>query len=303
MKQNKTLMIMKKLKFKSLLFALSVLTGMFLAQIAEAKNPENNDKGVLWKIEGNGIQTSYVLGTFHLISKADFNLSEQAISLLKESDKLVLELDMDDPSLQASTMRHAGMKGEATLQSLLSEDEYAAINEKVKEFVGADLSAFSKMKPFVITSMLLPMMFGDEVASYEMALIQIASQQEKEILGLETVEYQMGIFDKIPYEQQAEELFELVSDSEEVLVSFNEMVQHYQKGDINELQKVVKNYYEEDTYVAHLLDNRNENWVDKIGEFSSDQNIFYAVGAGHLGGEKGLINLLRANGYTVTPVE
>jgi len=292
---------MKK-HFRRLMAMVAVFALGTLFINASAANTPPGKEGVLWKIEGNGIKTSYIFGTFHLISKADFDLSDKTVALLKQSENLVLELDMDEPSLQQRMMQYAQMQGEATLQNLLTEEEYNQVNSQVKETIGADLAMFNKMKPFVVTSMLLPSFFGEDVASYEGTLVQLASQNNMEVLGLETVQYQMGIFDKIPYEQQADELVEMVNDREYVVETFSEMVGYYKSGKIDDLQNLVEGYYEDREYVSILLDDRNKNWVEKIGEMSKESSTFYAVGAGHLGGKNGVITLLKKAGYKVTPV-
>lgn len=294
---------MKKLTVRLLVFAGSFMLGMLIANVTKASSLENGDMGVLWKIEGKGIKTSYLFGTVHLIGKSDFDLSDKAKELLKSCDKLALELDMDDPAMQLTMMQHAGMKDGQSLKSLLSKEEYELVDKKVTELVGTGLAVFDNMKPFVVATMLYPSLFEEEIASYELTLIQLASEQQKEIIGLETVEEQLSIFDRIPYEVQAEELVDVVTDRDRMAKLFDEMVECYKRGDVNALQQSVEGYYEDAEYSSWLLDDRNKNWVPKVKEFSTDHSIFYAVGAGHLGGDNGVIHLLREAGYKVTKVE
>jgi hypothetical protein len=294
---------MKKLLVKMLVFAGAFAFGMFLANVVHASSGPKEDKGTLWKIEGNGIQTSYLFGTIHVVGKSDFVLSEKAEELLMESDNLVLELDMDDPTFQMQMMQHAGMKGEYGLSTLLSKEEYQLVEAQVQKVIGAGLAPFESMKPFVVTSMLYPLIIGEEVASYELSLIQLAAEQQKEVLGLETLEYQFSIFDKIPYEQQADELVETVAETKKMSEMFSKLVDLYKSGDLLALKNEVYSYYENPQYGKWLLDDRNENWVSRIAELSKEQSNFYAVGAGHLGGEMGVINLLRRAGYKVTAVK
>lgn len=275
-----------------------LLVGTFIL-LASQKGP---DKGTLWKIEGNGIKTAYLLGTFHLIPKVDFDLSDRAIELLKASDNLVLELDMDEPNLQMQMMQYAPMTGGNSLKNLLSEDEYNRIDKVISAKVGAGLVAFEKMKPIVVTSILYQTLFDEEIASYELSLVEIAKENDMEIQGLETVEFQMSLFDKIPYDQQIEEMVALVDQKEMMTDLFGQMVTAYKNGDIGKLEQIVTGYYDRPIFKKLLLDSRNENWVERIQELSVDNTNFYAVGAGHLGGEKGLITLLRKAGYKVTPV-
>lgn len=294
---------MKKLIVRLLVYAGSFALGMLLANVVHASNGPKEDKGTLWKIEGKGIETSYLLGTIHVVGKSDFDLSDKAKELLRASKNLVLELDMDDPTFQMQMMQHAGMEGDYSLRTLLTEEEYQLVDAHVQKVIGAGLAPFEKMKPFVLTSMLYPLIVGEEIASYELSLMQLAAEQQKEVLGLETLEYQLAIFDKIPYEQQADELVEAVAETEKMSQMFTKMVSMYKSGDLLALKNEVYQYYENPQYGQWLLDDRNKNWVPRITELSKDQSNFYAVGAGHLGGENGVISLLRKAGYKVTPVK
>jgi len=81
------------------------------------------------------------------------------------------------------------------------------------------------------------------------------------------------------------------------------MITQYKNENIEGLYESVNESLKEDPeFKKAILDNRNNNWISKIGELSKDQKVFYGVGAGHLGGDQGVISLLRIAGYTVTPI-
>lgn len=145
-----------------------------------------------------------------------------------------------------------------------------------------------------------------EIVSYEMELMKMAQEQEKPIDGLETAEFQMSLFDSIPYDVQAQMLMATIKsgDSGEEDNQLEQMVEMYKNQDIQGMQRMVKgdkggiSEYEE-----LLLLRRNRNWIPVMEEMMAKNATFFAVGAGHLGGEEGVIALLRKAGYTVSPVQ
>jgi len=261
------------------------------------------DNSLLYKIEGNGIQPSYLYGTIHILPQKDFNLKDKVKTAFELSELVVLELDMDDPGMQVEMMQNAMMEGDATLDQLLDKEHYAKLDAALKESLGMGVAPFNKMKPFMVSSMLLMKYVGEQPASFEGTFVQMATATEKEILGLETVTEQLDIFDKIPYQDQADDIVEMLDDPEGMEDMYADMVEVYKKEDINEMYEMMDAYFQGDeTAVDNMLHNRNKNWIPKIGEFAKKQSTFFGVGAGHLGGELGVVALLRKAGYTVTPI-
>lgn len=143
----------------------------------------------------------------------------------------------------------------------------------------------------------------EEIASYELEFVKLAQEQKKEVLGLETVEEQMTVFDNISYKSQAEDLVEMILEREKMISIFKEMTQSYKNQDINGLYEMIADQYEDAEEIDFLLTNRNKNWQERIPKMAANQNVFFAVGAGHLGGEFGILNLLQEMGFTLTPIK
>ena len=133
--------------------------------------------------------------------------------------------------------------------------------------------------------------------------MQMAQQMEKEMAGLETVEYQISIFDSIPLDEQAQMLVESMRAESEGSDQFKEMVQMYLNEDIEAMQDMFKGEEEGIAeYEDVLLVNRNRNWIPIMRGMMKEKPTFFAVGAGHLGGKNGVIRLLQNEGYTLTPL-
>lgn len=157
------------------------------------------------------------------------------------------------------------------------------------------------MKPEFLVALLFPkMMTCENTGSMEEAVMQLAKDQDKEIRGLETMAFQASLFDSIPYEKQAKELLDMVDSFEQYRSEFNLMMQAYLGQQLVVLEKQMADpKYGIAEFRNEILDKRNYNWVSQLKTIMHLNSVFIAVGAGHLVGKTGLIELLRAAGYTV----
>jgi uncharacterized protein YbaP (TraB family) len=264
-----------------------------------------NEKALLWKISGNGLaKPSYLYGTIHIT--CDATLDERTKKAMADTEQLYLELDMDDPSMQAKMMSGMMMKDGKTLKSLVSEDDFKQIDDLLKEKIGFSAVMVNNMKPFIISTMILPSLLDCTMQSVEAELMKLSTEQNEPVLGLETVEDQLAAFDAIPYQVQADELVKSVrgkfaSDKQEL----DKMYQVYASRDIDAMQEMTlasDNKITSD-YSGTLLDGRNANWIPKIASAAKEKPTFFGVGAAHLGGKNGVIALLRKAGFNVEAVK
>ncbi|MEP0265998.1 TraB/GumN family protein [Dokdonia sp.] len=261
------------------------------------------ESSLLWKIEGDDIKTSYVFGTFHLIPQADFVFKDKVEKAIKDTEITVLELDMDDPQMMGGMQGLMQLDGDEKLSSYMDEKEYEILDTYLKEHMGVGMTAFNTFKPFAVSSMISIAMMGKQTVSYEAEIIKRTKEGQKEVIGLETPEFQIGVFDAQPYDAQMDQVIEYVSDEKKVTGMFDNMIEKYKKEDILGLYNAMNETFEMDPALQKaLLDDRNNDWIGKIGTISKDKKAFYGVGAGHLAGDQGVINLLRKAGYTVTPI-
>ena len=269
----------------------------------EAAVAEKEGQGLLWEISGNGLEnSSFLYGTIHIISKDDFVMTDMTREKIAGSEQMVMELDLDDPKTMMGMLTKISMKDGQTLKGLLSPEDYSLLSDFFRDTVGQSLMLVEKMKPFMALSMVYPKMLGEQTASYEMEFMKLAKKSSLEILGLESIDDQMGIFDAIPYEDQAEMLMEFVKSYGTEKGKIQEMVQLYVDQDLKGLYDFSTQSSEMEGYQDVMLDNRNENWIPKMENMMSEKVSFFAVGAAHLWGPKGVINLLKEQGYTVKAV-
>ncbi|MCF8245449.1 MAG: TraB/GumN family protein [Saprospiraceae bacterium] len=301
--------------FSSLLFAFLLGFGHLLAQpateaAAVSHAPTAAENALLWRISGKDlVTTSYLYGTIHMIGKEDFFLTDSTRSAIDRAKLVTFEINMEDMmnlSAQIGLMMKSFMSGGQTLSDLLSKEDYALVKAHFDK-QGLPIFLFERMKPMFLTVLadadLSGGLGGDgDMVSYEMKIMDIAQQQKKKMGGLETAEYQMSMFDSIPYQEQAEMLVESIKSTGTENGQFDDMVKLYKAQDIVGMVSMMG---EDESIGGHqdlLLNQRNRNWIPIMGEMMLAQPSFFAVGAGHLGGESGVVSLLRNAGYTVEAV-
>ena len=279
----------------------SLLT-ILTAFVTKAQTPL--EKTLLWQITGPGIsKPSYLYGTIHLICPDDIVVSTELRSRFYSTKQLYLELDMDDPTLLTKTMSLMMMKNDTTLKQLLPQQQYDSVAAAFKKVSGFSIEMMQTMKPQLLESVIYPSLLGCTGAeAWEQKFMQLAKANNMEIKGLEKAEDQLKIFDAIPYKVQAEEFAQTLLNIDSIKHGFNEMVELYKQKDLDALCTMLNNDDQLSEYDDLLLTNRNEKWIPVIIEQVKTEPAFFAVGAAHLGGENGVINLLRKNGYTVEPV-
>jgi len=295
----------------SFFLVLQISFGQKAAILEKSFAPTVNENSLLWQIEGKDLSTpSYLYGTIHMIGKEDFYLSDAAKEMIAEAKLVTFEINMEDMNniwSQLGLLMNVFMKDGKTLKDLLSDEDYKIVAEHFKK-IGMPLFALEKIKPMFLSvfasgDMDMNSMASGEMVSYEMEILKIAQEGDKEIGGLETAEYQMSMFDSIPYQAQAEMLVESIKSSDSGSDQFDEMVKLYKNQDLQGMSKMLSSDEEGiGEYEDILLAGRNRNWIPIMGNMMEDQTTFFAVGAGHLGGEIGVVALLRKEGYTVTAI-
>ena len=283
-------------------FLLSLLTAGLLATAATAQ-----DNALLYEVTGNGLaQPSYLYGTFHLVCPNDLILSDALKKATADAQQLYLEIDMDDPNLQSSMMQGMMLTGGKTMKDLMSADDYTVVDSYLQKKAGMGLAQVGGLKPIALYSFMMMGVLGCQPVSYDLTLMQMATKDKKEILGLERLEDQLALFDKIPLEKQVSMLAEMARKPDEVQKELANLLMAYKAQDLAGMIKQMKESKYDgglDDFEADLLDKRNQNWIPVIEKAAKDKPTLFAFGAGHLGGDKGVIKLLRDRGYLVKGVK
>ena len=308
---------MRKIKcLSSFFFNFLILIGISVETSAQTTpSVSAKENALLWEITGHGLKKpSYLYGTIHMIPKADFFLTDATKQAIASSDKVVFEIDMKEmsnPMMLFSIMSKAMMPRGQRLRDLISAEDYALVKIRF-DSLGLPLPMLETVKPMFLSAMVdggdNPMDTTSKSANtaYEVEIMRIAEKQKKEMGGLETLAFQMSIFDSIPYKTQAEMLVKAIKSVNKGDSEFRTMIDMYKNQDIESMAQSIKsdeNGGELSHFENILLTKRNISWIPLIAKMSALKPTLYAVGAGHLGGEKGVINLLRKEGFTVRPLK
>jgi uncharacterized protein len=263
---------------------------------------------VLWKVTGNGLaKPSYVLGTMHMLCASDATLSTGLKNVLDSINDIYFELDMDDMAMLMGAFTQMNMKGDTSLKTLLNPQEYL----KVKNH----FSKAKSMLPFAMLERMQPLLASSTLAEEQMQCDGGASGVELQIMeynkankklpisGLETMQDQLAAFGKISYAEQAKMLLKAIDSAASTQQATAQLVAAYKSQNLDTIENLmVKSEPELEKYMDDLLVNRNKNWIVQLKKIFAQKSIIAAVGAGHLPGKMGVLELLRKEGYTVTPV-
>jgi uncharacterized protein YbaP (TraB family) len=287
---------------------------MYSCKSTKAPSVENTtfDNSLLWKIEGNGLsKASYLFGTIHMIDKESFYWPQGTLTALDAAEKVVFEIDLDDMfdmSKAMGLMNKAFMNDGKTLKDFYNEEDYSLVKAHFED-MGIPFFMMQKMKPMFLTVFasgdIKPGegLNGDgDIKSYEMELYSIAQESKKDVSGLETIDYQISVFDSIPYQEQADMLLQTIKSSDTEDDSFKQMIEMYTSQDINAM---ISSMSDEEGIAGNedvLLYNRNRNWIPIMADKMKSNSTFFAVGAGHLAGKNGVLDLLNKEGYQLTPL-
>lgn len=264
------------------------------------------EHSLLWQISGNGLsKPSYLFGTIHIVPQEDYHFSATAQKALKSCQKLVLETDIEMTSVNKTEVAMMTLLPDGkTLDGYIPADQYQQFN-KLLDSLGVSKiqkTVCMHMKPIFATAIIIQALY-DKTESYETNLLKMAKKSKLEFVWLESVTYQLEVLNQMTMEEQ------IASFGESLTINtFKElyagMVKAHKAGDIDALHQMM---LEESASMAdfeeRLLNQRNRNWVPVISKYVAEGPSFIAVGAGHLGGERGVISLLRQAGYTVTAVK
>jgi len=298
---------MQQKKFIDMMSAAKGFYLVFLFFLAFNCLPAQSD-GLLWRVSGKGLKNaSYLFGTIHMHCQ-DENIRKAEIQSAMDSSSIVaMELNLNDYQTFVAMMK-ANMKlSGKSLKSMLSIPEYHLVDSICKVFTGTSLEDFDHKPPMTVLASI--MMSKDFVGCnrplpVDMVIADMAKQGGKESYGLESFSFQDSLLGSIPDSTQIRWLIEFCGDIPQAKAEFQALLKAYDSQQALALYDIILKTSPELILLNDaLLVQRNMRWVEFLGNNMKYNVYFMAVGAGHLGGDNGLISLLRRAGYTVTPVQ
>lgn len=257
-------------------------------------------KSLLYQIESPNGKPSYLFGTMHIIPDSAFYFPGKVQKIIKHSDRIVLEIgDMNIAKAQRLLIIDSG-----SCFDIFTPEQKDSVIAWGATSMGMNPvtfeKAFSKSKPFVLMQLEAKDMLSGDVKYVEEEVKKAAP--DLPLSGLETIEEQIGFFDAIPPKSMAEMILSTIRVTDEDDNPMNALIAAYQEKDLEKLAALINEEEATGFDTELLLTNRNKAWVPKIKTMIAKESCFIAVGAGHLGGEEGVIALLKKEGYTVTPI-
>lgn len=271
---------------------------------------DNNDiivkdgNSLLWRIEGEGVTTSYIYGTMHLIEKDYYHFTDKMTKEIESSEAIIMEVGgMPNPLETLSLMQ----LDTGDIRSIFSDEEMRVIVEFFDKRLHTDPEIFwatyGEMKPFFILQAVSQNYFEGETESYDLDIMALAGQNDIPLIGLETMEEQLGFFEAIPSEAMNAMILESIEEYDSEKKGTEKMMKIYAEQKVDKLIPMIKKQSPEFIEFGDVfLYNRNKAWIPKIMKEISDKKCFIAVGAAHLFGEGGVIDLLEKEGLTLTAV-
>ena len=259
---------------------------------------------LLWQITKEGLKdTSYLYGTIHLANKKYFYVNPKVHEIKKNVDAGVFEIVLQQDSLSIISKSLKAIEGEK-IKDIYSAEEQSLIFSYFKTKLGLQELVVNEFKPLALTAFIFQILIPpDTIGAIDQLLQNDFKTMEKRISGLETVKMQYDLLFGMPLNFQKEELLDAVQKEDSLIKSIHELDSVYINQDLKGISLLLGDLKNHKYLSEELLnDSRNISMLPKIEALLSKQSNLICVGAAHLSGENGLIELLKLKGYKLSPI-
>ena len=260
-------------------------------------------KHSLWKVEGR-TNAMYLFGSIHFLKKDFYPLPQPIEEAYKQSQIVVLEADLGEntsPEAQMKMLQSGKAAEGETLKDVLSKETYAKLEAHLTES-GLPIAIFDPLRPWMVAVALVSaeiMKLGynpeDGVDKYFFGKVK---EDKKEMVHLETLDFQLGLFTSLTKQEQDAMLRETLQEVSNFKQHLQGIIEAWRTGDTQALEKFMLEAMRDYPQLhKKLLTDRNKLWVDKLQKLhASGKTVFVVVGAAHLVGKDSVIDLLNAKG-------
>ena len=287
-----------------------ILALVFVALVSQAQ--------LLWKVSGNGLgRPSYIFGTHHMAPASMIDQIPAIDAAIAGCDIVVGEVEKDSltsPEVQARMAQAMIAPMDSTLDQLLTPEEYGIVEKVFNKYfgtMGVTLSQMKNLKPSAISTQMQAMQAIKYFPNFDASnLIDVAVQSRaneagRPSAGLESIQEQIDLLFNGSLKEQAQGLLETCKQDEFFQQQSVALADAYMSQSLDKVYQVMTDATMGGSEEAMdiLIYNRNRNWVEKLVTIMPERACLVCVGAGHLPGDKGLLQLLRNAGYTVEPMQ
>ena len=262
---------------------------------------------IFWEVKGSH-NTLYLLGSVHMLKAADSALPPEALRAYAASKLLVMELDLNGAGAGAESLIDSDaelttLPEGQTLAAAVGPQLYAQLLARART-LGLEPEILEHFQPWFAALMVQQMELAksgfDAAAGVDEQFALMAQGDHKPIIGLETVQEQLGLFAHLSPEQQRQFLRSTLQESDSAERETDAVVRAWQRGDTLKLEQLLREGTQDSPELYRLLTTeRNRRWLPKITALlNGDDNCLVIVGALHLIGHDGVIDLLQRQGYS-----
>jgi Uncharacterized protein conserved in bacteria len=285
---------------------LLTLLGLCFLSLALVGQLSAQEKSFLWKVDSDR-NSLYILGSIHLLKKEAYPLKQSIENAFEQTNKLVLEIDLRSANperIQQLMLQKSASTDGAFLQRNVSDETYESVARRANE-LGLDIRLLNSFKPWIVATTMaavkLEKLGFDPKLGVDRYFAERAIQSNKPTLGLETAEFQLDLFDRFSPKDQELLLRQSMNEMDRLEQNVAQIVRAWKSGDVGSLEKhLLASMRDYPEIHRKVIDDRNRRWLPQIeGLLSRGENALIIVGAAHLVGNNGVIQLLRGRGYKV----
>ena len=294
----------EKLKVKGLLLFIFLSTFNFQLSTCQAQ--------VLYEISGKGAKAkSYILATNKFMDRTFLDTIPNVFKCFAQCDKVITEFAMQDYEAISALRQAALLPDSVKLTNFYSESEYTFIDNALRAQIGMGLDKLCRMKPAYLTEMVRAELMRewlkyDDQRSMEGFFEAVAAEQGLPVYGLDNIgETMYMLFDREPFHWQCKELLKVLEYPENEVKQERTLRAMYCDGRLTDIAYQVEGP-DNTTSISYsdykVYCQRNIEWVKRLQDYLQQGKAFIPLEAVYLGGDKGLLQQLRAAGYRVRPV-
>ena len=263
-----------------------------------------------WRVTGEDTGELLLLGSVHYLRQEDYPLPSNIDELYQQADTLVMELDLDDLdtlSVENLFVEAGTLPPGSALQTVLTPAVYELAETRSAEF-GLDLEFATRLEPWLVAITLMDLGMNalgfNASRGLEQHLLRRATSDGKQVLGLETLEDQIHVFDQLSIKEQEALLLQTLNEIDSADDAMDELLNAWRDGRVNTLaNELTANFEDFPILYRHLVIDRNERWLDPLRQLlETGERYLVVVGALHLVGDDSVIELLQHQGLSVIEI-
>ena len=273
---------------------------LFFLLVATSRAATDKDHGLLWEVSKAGGEPAYLFGTIHSEDPDVLQLARPVQQAFTDSQTVVLEMLLDVDAMRYSGTAMLLLEGRS-LSDMIGQALFRQVATAMQSR-GITTTVLERMQPWA-AAVVLSMPAPETGQVLDAMLYQRALQQDKNVYGLETVQEQLAVFESLSAADQVLLLKDAVASFSEIDATHAELLAAYKQRDLKKLLAISDDSMQQgdqrlaNEFQQRLVVDRNHRMVERMSQYLQLGKAFIAVGALHLPGDEGLLNLLEQQGY------